>query len=331
MEQEENYWDHVRCGHRLYNRRKYADALAQYQRAYSLEPADIAPLYYQADCYFWLNQPARAYEILQDITSVGLEEVQRRYGRSKSWYDAVCLDALYQQARCMIELGNYPAGIALMKAHLAKRRRGLQSEYSKREVEDDLFIREVELKYGDVRPVDGARLMEPFQGHCFDTHRHRLQREGDYRHLEKYLLKKLEEFPDEYYINSCLANCYSLLGKPQREIQHAQAAYEANKHDPLCIYVLARAHMNNEQWSDAICVVDQLLGMDLREVAFGPYGEGKRWARELINDAIYIKAWALHQIGENAAATELAKIHLDHRKGIMSEFTNHRMRDLISE
>ena len=331
MKQDEDYWVYVKRGHRLYNQRKYADALEQYQKAFLLEPGDIAPYYYEADCYFWLNQPAKAYEILQDITSLGLEKVKRCFGRGKSWYDSVCLDALYEQARCLIDMGDYHAGIALMKAHLAKRRRGLQSQYSKREVECDLFVREIELKYGLDHSDDDTKLMTPAQGYKFDTHRRRLQRDGDYEHLENYLLKKLDEYPGEYYIHSCLANCYSLLDDELHEMRHALAAYLANDHDPMCIYVLARAHMNNEQWSDAICVVDQLLGMDFREVAFGPHGEGKRWAMELLNDAIYIKAWALHQIGNNEEAAELAQIHLDHRRGIMSEFTNQRMRDLISE
>ena len=318
---------------KLYDSGKYLEALQKIRLARKLEPNDLLVDYSEAGILFAIGQYCQADTIYQNILSMGAEEFTiKSCGRGKSWSDTIILDSSYEQARCKICMGDYITGISLMEKHLSMRRRGLHSEFSKKEVQQDLFIRKIEqreLSEQCFSLSSNARIMSKTQSHRFSSHLHDLQDVGDNSKIKLFLLRKIRLFPDEYYIHILLAETYDVLGKFNKALFHAKAAYSSARYDPLCQYVLAKSLMKQEFFIESLIAANNLLQVDINEIAYGPNGEGMRWAKSIVNDVTFIKAFSLNKLGEKSKAHSLIIEHLSHRKGIYSDFNIVQVKALI--
>lgn len=315
------YWKLIEQSNKLYDSGKYLEALQKIRHARKLEPNDLLVDYSEAGILFAIGQYYQSDTIYQKILSMGAEDFSiKSCGRGKSWSNTIILDSLYEQARCKICMGDYITGISLMEKHLSMRRRGLYSEFSKKEVEHDLFVRKIELREQSFSLSNMGRIMSKSQSHRFSSHLHELQEVGDNKKIKLFLLRKIRLFPDEYYLHILLAETYDALGKFNKALFHAKAAYAIARYDPLCQFVLAKSLMRQEFFIESLAAANSLLQVDINEIAYGPNGEGMRWAKSIVNDATFIKAFSLNKLGEKSKAHSLIIEHISHRKGIYSDF-----------
>lgn len=325
-----DYWNLIEHSNKLYDSGKYKAALQEIRRAHELEPDDLLIDYSEAGILFAMGEFVQADAIYHKLLSINEEElVKKSGGRGKSWSNTIRLDCFYERARCRICMDDYLSGIALMKEHLAHRRKGLFSDFRKNEVEHDLFVREIELK-NNVHPIpESSRLMNKSQSKLFSEHLKKLWTSADLKKIKKYLLRKLYAFPDEYFLHLSLVDVFERMEDNPTALIHAKAAFCQAEYDPLCIYTYAKILMKNSQFIEALIIINKLLLTDLKEIAYGPNGEGMRWAKSLLNDALYIKSYSLNAIGEKEESYIIINEHKSHRKGIYSDFSIGQVRLLL--
>lgn len=324
------YWNLIEHSNKLYDSGKYKAALQEIRRARELEPEDLLIDYSEAGILFAMGEFVKADAIYHKLLSIDENEfVRKSGGRGKLWCNTIRLDCIYERARCRISMDDYIFGIALMKEHLARRRKGLYSDFRKKEVEDDLFVREIELKY-DVHPIpDSSRLMNRSQSKKFSEHLKELWNSADLKKIKRYLLRKLDTFPDEYFLHLSLADVYERMEDTPHALVHAEAAFNQAEYDPLCIYTYSKLLMMNCRFLEALDIVNRLLNTELKEIAYGPNGEGMRWAKSIFNDALYIKSFSLNALGEKEQSFTLINEHKSHRKGIYSDFSIRQVKVLL--
>lgn len=309
---------------------KFLEALQEIRLARESEPNDLLVDYSEACILFTIGQYRHADALYQRILSMDTDEWSiKSCGRGKAWSNSIRLDCLYEQARCKICIGDYISGIALMEKHLSMRRRGLYSEFSKKEVEQDLFIRRIELREQRISISNNARIMSKSQSRRFASHLHELKEVGDYNKIKLFLLRKIRLYPDEYYLHIQLAETYDSLGEYNKALFHAKKAYVSAGYDPLCQYVLAKALMKQELFSESLIVANNLLQVDINEIAYGSNGEGMRWAKSIINDTLFIKAFSLTKLGKKEEAYSLILQLYHQRRGIYSDFTIKQVKSLL--
>ena len=127
----------VKAGLKLHEGRRYARALPCFEKASRLAPDCPVAAYNLANTMHMLGRDAEAYPILRELISVPPAELERRCMDAQPL--SLQLDAYYllfwvvlgRRGPCA-EAFNYAA------EHLRRRRRGLQSVWSIREVRADI-------------------------------------------------------------------------------------------------------------------------------------------------------------------------------------------------
>ena len=136
------------------------------------------------------------------------------------------------------------------------------------------------------------------------------------------LEEEKEKYPNEYFLVTSLAKvCYNL--KLYKEaLSYAEKAMEIEPNDVLVIYDYGCALSALDRNEEAIKQWDRIIEMDIKEVAYGDFGEGLKWAKSIINDSRYRKAICSLEIGDKVEAKKLIETHLTNRqRGVYSDFT----------
>ncbi len=151
-------------------------------------------------------------------------------------------------------------------------------------------------------------------------------------HDAKILLSKwLRDEPNDHWILTRLSLTYYEEKKYKKALEYAQKAYDISPKCPLVLWDLAGAlYMLNKE-DEAIKFWKQIINKGVEKVAFDECGEGKTWAKSLINDSFYRIGLAYQQIGKNDLAKKYIKSHIDNRKSTNSIYNLRMVKKKLEE
>lgn len=117
-------------------------ALLCSQRAMQLVPDDDDLVIYNHGVALMLNDMySEAITYLNMILVKSIDEIAYgEHGEGKKWGTSLYNDSLYVKGVCYMELGNRVEALHYIQLHLSNRRRGLYSDFSRREVLQQLKI-----------------------------------------------------------------------------------------------------------------------------------------------------------------------------------------------
>jgi len=160
----------------------------------------------------------------------------------------------------------------------------------------------------------------------FSDKLNRLFREKKWKEAKKLLKIRHAKFPDKYYLITELSQIYYCLEEFEKSLIYAEQAMQIESDDVLVIYNYGCALSGVYQENKAIEQWNKILEKDIKEIAYGNYGEGLKWAKSIVNDSLYRKALSLIELGCKNEALELINKHLKNRKrGIYSDFSRQQV------
>jgi len=155
---------------------------------------------------------------------------------------------------------------------------------------------------------------------------HSLKQQGDWARLEKFLMACVEAYPEEYYFLTELSSVYYVKGNATEALATSQKAMAIEPRDVLVIYHYGMALFLNNQFNEAITQFYRIQCRKLHTIAYGQYGEGMKWAKSIVNDAVYMIGAAYMEKGDYKKAGKWIQRHLFHRRsGIYSDFTKRQV------
>lgn len=151
----------------------------------------------------------------------------------------------------------------------------------------------------------------------------------NYEAAKQFLLKKNEESLDDHWLLAQLAICIYELRDYKTALNYSQQAIELVPDCPLAQDYHAIILFANNRVEEAAQIWTALIEKGIDEIAYGQCGEGKRFAKSLLND-IYFRMGDvyLHKKQQEQALVYYKK-HLENRqRGIYSNFTK---KEVLSE
>ena len=307
----------------LWNLSRYDEAMDIIQRLREMGCSDLLAYYTEGRILTSMGKFEQALTVWKSITRRSeIELATMSKGRGKRWMRSVVADSFYYQAICFEELGKVINASEMIRHHLALMEKGIESEFSKKEVARKLknlqYIQQYNIPCN--REIEGY--MTPYESERFQRHLDKLKADEKLKTAAKYLTKKAIEYPNEYYIHIELNNVFWVMGRYEKAVRHSTIAYNEANYDPLVVYNLSRDMMCANDNSHSLLFCDKLLEMELDYIAYGPNGEGIMWAKSIINDTKLIKSLCLRHQHEMAEARILFYEHKTTRKkGVTSEFS----------
>ncbi len=146
------------------------------------------------------------------------------------------------------------------------------------------------------------------------------------------LLLNSEKHPEEYWPYMMLAHIYVELEQPEKALHYSSISIGMNSDDPLVAYNYAGILMYNNQLEKGIELMKEIVNDDLRYIAYGPYGEGLKYAKSLLMDSLASIGYAYLELGDKKNACKYFKQHLKKRqRGISSSFTKKQISDELKK
>lgn len=141
-----------------------------------------------------------------------------------------------------------------------------------------------------------------------------------YKAAERILREMLDQFPEDVYVLTQLANVLWNRYKDEDALYYADKARELSPVYPLLNYTRGRILRSLERYELSIVEWNIIQSMTENDVAKNGYGIG--WSKSVINDSRYYKADCLYHLYKDKEALALMEEHLAHRgRGIESDFT----------
>ena len=199
------------------------------------------------------------------------------------WAKSVINDSRYYKADCLFHLFRDQEALVLMEQHLVHRRRGIESDFSKKEA--ILFYKK--LKYSHPRVITKDSSI----GYASSLQRNRiskkidsLEKSKDWVKLVHYLKVTCSHYPKEYYLKTILSEYCKNIGDYVGCLNYSKAAFAQEPYDPLVKYNYAVALMINNQKKEALLQFKKIVELGLDYIAYSEHGEGIRWAKKLLRD-----------------------------------------------
>lgn len=149
---------------------------------------------------------------------------------------------------------------------------------------------------------------------CFDN--------DDWLKALDILQNALEKNPDDHWILTRLSSVYYEMREYNKSLQLSQKAIKIAPECPLVLSNHASVLDMLKREKEAISIWNILIEKGVDEIAYGECGEGKTWAKSLINDALYRIGLSYSDIGEKKSALKYFRKHLKNRKrGVFSNFS----------
>ena len=131
-----NHWFLTRISSSYYEARQYRMALKYAKKALDLYPNCPLALWDLAGALDTLKEPRKAIEIWKKLLRKGVEKIAfNQCGEGLRRAESLLSDCRYRIGLSYSDLGKKKLAIKYLKAHLAHRRAGLPSLYSRREIE----------------------------------------------------------------------------------------------------------------------------------------------------------------------------------------------------
>src|SRR5690606_11819664 len=140
MSVDEAYEKHISLiekGLEIHEKRKYSKALPYFERALALSPNCPVAIYNKANVLHMLGRHSEAYPLLRDLIGTDARELRRRCPASGP--RSLQLDAYYLLFQVVLyDRGFCDEAFAYAEEHLQRRKRGLKSLFSAREVRHEI-------------------------------------------------------------------------------------------------------------------------------------------------------------------------------------------------
>ncbi len=212
-------------------------------------------------------------------------------------------DARFYKAHCLYCKHHDEEAESLLNDHISHRRRGLESDFTIKEVRTFSRILKYSPKNTQSDNMD-CELGHPTteQGFRIQNHIHKLERSQEWKSLKNYIKRKCKEFPGDYWLRTIMAE-YLYMEKDKTCLKYAKEAYSMAPDDMLVVYNYACALYINEYYEKATDCLNAIIGKGLDYIAYSEHGEGMRWAKALLSDTKKL----LKQISEVVSSTGKAK------------------------
>ena len=145
----------------------------------------------------------------------------------------------------------------------------------------------------------------------------------DWELATKLILEALDKFQNEYYLWSMLAQMNYNQEKYIEALKFNKRAYLIEGNDPLVLYNYASSlAMFDNSIEEAVKIFTKILNENIKEIAYGEFGEGMKWARSIYNDSLYKLGECHLAMNNKKKAKQYITKHLENRsRGIYSDFS----------
>ena len=291
---------------------KYAKALDFIKRAEVEIPCHPLVLYYKGRCLLYIDrfkESLQCWDMLlgKDVHDAACGECPVSESKMRSLQN----DALLYKSFCYRSLYCMEESEMFARQHLAGRRKGLCSDFTKAYVMK--YMRE--LRYTSRNPADRYKdftdgVLTDVQGNRLLDFLNKIEKEGDTERVLRYYRRKTREYPNDYYLWTLFSEyCYDHRLKEECLASAARAyALVDNRDDMQVLYDYASALYLNCRWSDAVAVLDDLLSRDINFIAYGEHGEGMTWAKALVRHAAKIREDCTRRMSDPEEALKTIKL-----------------------
>jgi tetratricopeptide (TPR) repeat protein len=137
----------------------------------------------------------------------------------------------------------------------------------------------------------------------------------DWAGARRLVRKALASSPEDHWLWSRLGLTYYEERKYEDALKHEQRALALQPSCPLAIWGLAGTRHMLGQTDQAVLLYRRLIRRGSLRIAYGPCGEGLRWARGLVADCWY-RLGEIHEAqGHRTRAAKAYREHLASRRG----------------
>lgn len=161
-----------------------------------------------------------------------------------------------------------------------------------------------------------------------------LKRESNWTGMIKMLKRYAIRYPNEYFISQQLAATLYVEGiaKFRLAYQYAERAMTLEPDDDLNIYTYACALYYVDQLEKSFEYFSKIIDKDIHEIAYGEHGEGLRYAKQLINDTVYMAGVVCQRLHRYNEAKDYFMRYLENKKPFQySDFTKRQAMKHLSE
>ena len=211
-------------------------------------------------------------------------------GWGMNWALSVINDARFYKADCLYHLFRDKEALSLIVEHLKNRRRGLESDFTKKEAL--AFYKIVKYSKGNECVISSnVGYATPKQSHRIQKRMSVLEKEHDCGKMIKYLKIICKHYPNEYYYKTILSEYLNIVGNYKECLLYAKEAFNQIETDPLVKYNYAIALYLNKQYKDAEKQFIGIIKFGVYYIAFSEHGEGLKWAKRIIKDTRKYIEW----------------------------------------
>ena len=161
-----------------------------------------------------------------------------------------------------------------------------------------------------------------------------LKRESNWAGMVKMLKRYAKRYPNAYYVHQQLAETLYVDSIAQFHLafQYAEHAMNIEPDDDLNIYTYACALYYIGQLEKSFEFFTKIINKDIQEIAYGEHGEGLRYAKQLINDSVYMAGVVCQRLHRYNEAKDYFVRYLENKKPFQySDFTKRQAMSHLSE
>ena len=161
-------------------------------------------------------------------------------------------------------------------------------------------------------------------GKIFQSKLESLKSESNWTGMIRMLKRYAMRYPNEYFIYQQLAATLYIdsVSQFKSAYNYAERAMTIEPDDDLNIYTYACALYYVGRLDKSLEYFTKIINKDIHEIAYGKHGEGVRYARQLINDSVYMAGVVCQDMHRYNEAKDYFMRYLESKKPFQySDFT----------
>lgn len=265
----------------LWCRFKEHEALTYADKATVISPGNMLAAFAKGRILWTLKE----YKKSMDIWNLILNEFDRSsvYNKGNTTLpQSIVNDARFYKADCLFRFYRNYEALLLIKKHLQERKRGIKSDFTKK---DALRLYKILLYCPSVEKVPSEIGLASEKQSCrIDKRLAQLKADGKVENIIKYLKIICKHYPNEYYYKTILSEYYKISKDKKKCLQYAEDAFKLEENDMLVVFNYAVALYINNFIEDAFRFFKLIKEKGVDYIAYSEHGEGLRWAKKLLKD-----------------------------------------------
>ena len=308
----------------------FAVAMNYVKRVEEVDPRFCYMLCHKAWMLYDSDAPFQeAYDAWKTVAEMPLEAlVSKKYGFDKRWAQSRQTDACFYIANLYMTRSEYSEAERYVKLHLERRKRGLWSNFTKKEVEE--FLRELSF-YAQNQLIAPPKDSSAFQKIIRLVEDAKVRLSHDL--FKCQIQKALDVYSNDVYLLTEMSYAESLMGNMEDAMTYLRQAEEQNPYFGYMLYhkawMLYNTDAPDKETLDAWNVI---IDMPLEALISKKYHFDNIWAQSAKLDAYYYSAVILRAMEKYDEAEKYIKTHLEHRKrGLPSCISKKKAEEFLRE